>query len=503
MQNEIHDATAYQSVRYKGRALSGPSRWLVAGIFILLSYTAWARGGTAAINQAPLTGVSALLLVILLMTLRFRSDNKGPETSDFSPLKRLLGDPVLYAGVSFLSLLFLQWWNSGRQLVFDTAQGRWFYTSPPVAWLPFAFSRPEAAEMLVWFSGALVLMLSLRSPWFTRHSAYVLWRLMVLNGALLALFGIVQYLSGTSSIFWTTPLPYQRFFASFGYSNHAGSFFLLMVCLAGGMWIRDILKKEVLQFNGWTLFWIITVLLNLSGACLSFSRAATLMVSGTVVLLTSYALFRLWRRIGPADRINVVMVLACVFTLAIVSLAAIAGSWIVYEMGKIREVPANLLSTEDRWLPVGAALKIWADYPLFGVGGWGFRYLVAMYLPPGKSYILAPGLANVHNDVVQFLAEFGVLGSGLILTAIFAIMKQIRPADLWRRPALLFGAIGVALVWVQSLVDLPFRCPAVMYSWIAIVAGIARLCSDGMPGRAGGETAVSTFEQTKGAIRKP
>ena len=84
----------------------------------------------------------------------------------------------------------------------------------------------------------------------------------------------------------------------------------------------------------------------------------------------------------------------------------------------------------------------------------------------------------MHNDPLQFLAEFGVVGSLLLLAAVVALAWPVFRQRLVERPARLFALLGLALVLVHSLVDLPFRCPAILFAWTAVLAGLGRMCEE-------------------------
>jgi amino acid transporter len=38
------------------------------------------------------------------------------------------------------------------------------------------------------------------------------------------------------------------------------------------------------------------------------------------------------------------------------------------------------------------------------------------------------------------------------------------------------GLAGLLLVGIFSAIDLPFRCPAILYTWVVVLAALTRLC---------------------------
>ncbi len=120
----------------------------------------------------------------------------------------------------------------------------------------------------------------------------------------------------------------------------------------------------------------------------------------------------------------------------------------------------------DREFMHRAAVDIWRDYPWFGAGGWGFRYFLATKLTPDEWYKVGTGQANVHNDPLQFLAEFGSLGTALMLVVMASLAFPILRKKAWRQPQAIPLLAGLTMVMGHSLIDLPFRCPAILYAWL-------------------------------------
>ena len=79
--------------------------------------------------------------------------------------------------------------------------------------------------------------------------------------------------------------------------------------------------------------------------------------------------------------------------------------------------------------------------------------------------------------MLQFLAEFGAVGSALLLGALGLMLIEVFRAC--ERLAALgkVSLAGLALVGVFSAIDLPFRCPAILYTWLAILAALPGTCT--------------------------
>ena len=124
---------------------------------------------------------------------------------------------------------------------------------------------------------------------------------------------------------------------------------------------------------------------------------------------------------------------------------------------------------------------MWQDHPAFGVGGWGFRYLLGWYIPSNQWHEIREGDANVHNDALQFLAEFGAVGSGLMAATVLVLLVPALKERPWEKPLPLIVLLGLGATVVHSMIDLPFRSPAILYSWLAILAVLPVMASSTEP----------------------
>ena len=137
---------------------------------------------------------------------------------------------------------------------------------------------------------------------------------------------------------------------------------------------------------------------------------------------------------------------------------------------------------------------MWREAPWFGVGGWGFRHEYVRHVPRDYKYYLAtPGKANVHNDTLQFLAEFGAVGAGAMALAVAAMGFPFLRRRAVHAPVVVLSGLGLAAVVAHSCVDIPFRCPAILYTWIAVLAA-----AGGMAAHLRSRKPWAPFAQPKG-----
>jgi O-antigen ligase len=358
--------------------------------------------------------------------------------------------------------------------------------------------RNDAAEMLRWFFPAWTLMMALRYARRPDSLAKNIAWFLIINAGLLATFGIIQSISGTHKIFWITPLS-DHFFASFGYENHAASYFALLFAFTTGMLLqlvrgvgesgRQYISPSVCPSTAALLtahpppstaipahrrasilIASICAVLCLAGMALSFSRTGLALAVGLsgIGLLVAARLF--WPRLSIAQRVAIAAALIMGVATFFFVVASLGGEPLAKEAGGLYR--AHLAHEMDiRLFMVHSASQMWANEPWFGVGGWGYRHFLPVYALNDAGTKLSLGYANVHHDAMQFLCEFGIIGFGLMLAAAFAfawpLLRQIR-----RRltPGLIMVGVGLLAVLFHSLIDLPFRSPGILYAWLAVVA---------------------------------
>lgn len=453
--------------------------WTLLLLGFLLAYTTWAWAGLR-----PSYHRVGLATAGILMVATFAEGRAGV----WRVVRR---DPVFYLGLAFLGYLAIQWLNAGREQYFDVGYQRWAYTDPPWPGWPSSFARADAAQMLAWFFPAWAIAVVVRSRLLDRRALRGLLTFVACSAGLLAVFGLVQFASGTTSIYWTQPLS-GHFFASFAYGNHVGPYFVLAGGLASGLLFREIFDLRSSHDDSPTAMrfqhpWRVAVLVLVAllcgvGASMGFSRAGVILAAVLGVFSAGYLWKRAWHLLPPAGRLNLAA-LSLGFLGILYFLVAGFGEHGIRKEFMLRPVdPETVHAIWDRIdSELGsrprfalAAAKIWREHPWFGVGGWGYKYLVAGHVPEKYWPALEKrGWANVHVDLLQFLVEFGVAGTGLLLAALALLIRDVFALRWCRHDAFcVMGTAGLAMVMLFSFIDIPFRCPAILYTWVALLAAL-------------------------------
>jgi O-antigen ligase len=329
--------------------------------------------------------------------------------------------------------------------------------------------------MLYWFFPAWAALLAVRSGIMRRRSLAAVFGVMSVNAGLLALFGIVQFALRADAIYWQEPID-RHFFASFGYANHAGAFFVLMFTVAMGLVVHGAFSTVSPLPRGRVPVHLLCALLCVVGANLSLSLAGIGMSWALAAVTGAYAFRLMWRALGPAGRVNVVaggLGFLCIAAFLIVGVVRSSPELALDELSGLHNRREMLKAIGDRLFLFRPALTVWREHPWFGAGGWGFRYLAGLHVAPGRwELLMKEGMGNVHNDALQFLAEFGLAGAGLLLAVLATLLAALFRSRVWRRTFAPVPLAGLATVLLYSLMDLPFRCPAVLIAWLVVLAAM-------------------------------
>ena len=460
--------------RPHGPAADAPvleSRIAVILLAAIPIYTAWVWAGLRPSFHGLAVGMSAALLATLVL---------GGWRHGLRGIRR---DPLFAAGLVFLGYLAIQWWNSGRALYFDVGLQQWTHTPPPHPGWPSGFDREETGQMIAWFLPAWAVALAVRSPLVPSSEVRRVLRANAHAAGLLAVLGAGFYLGGASSLYGVVPLS-GPFFASFAYANHAGAYFVLAGAMAAGLLYREIFLPDRPGRRMRRIALALSAAACVVGANLSLSRAGVIMAWILVAVAAVYALARAREslsRVGRARYMAGVAGVVCALVLAVAGIAdrAILGEFLPAREGAPTGGGSGVnLSLRGRATLREAAWGVWRESPWFGVGGWGFRHRAAFHVDPaGWDGLRRQGWANVHCDALQFLAEFGLVGAGLGLAALACVAVPLVQTWNGRSAFRVLGLLGLGLVVAGSLVDLPFRCPAILISWALLAAGIPRLSS--------------------------
>lgn len=320
------------------------------------------------------------------------------------------------------------------------------------------------------------------------------------SAGLMALFGVVQWLTSNGNFFWFYDYPLtsagHRMKGAFTNRNHFAEF-LALGCAPLLWWILKTLEQRSVtpssfgraeaRNNSDTLLGVLLLLLGVLvfAALFSLSRGGTVALGVSLAVMLG-ALFRIGRLSG-----RVVSVL--------LGIALISGSlfW-AFGSDKVADRLDNWES-DERLAVWDANWQILRDFPIFGTGLGSHAEACPMYYDPPFVEI---EFTHAENSYLQVASECGVLGLGLALLAVACCVtwcwRTIRSrADVRLRMLSAAVSAGLAANLVHAVVDYSWFVPGLMVIVLLLAACARRLdqlAAVGGANRASALPGISTGE---------
>ena len=323
----------------------------------------------------------------------------------------------------------------------------------PASTRPLTVSPAETRNrlrLLVTFAAAFFLV----ARWATQASrVMLLLSTITITGFLVALFGLVQFLTWNGRIYWLRRVPSTTSFGPFVNHNHFAGYvgMVIPVAICFGFFFMESRGREDdhsapdrLGRLGLALFAAVLLVVSL---VFTQSRGGILSTIIGGIVLFALASRRMVSRLATW---SVAIVLAVV---ALVLIVWIGADILRDQIGGINKVE-NEATFQSRVVIWRSMLEHGQDFRWFGTGLGTFEESFAAYTPPGS----ALRWDRAHNDYLQLMWETGVVGLALFLVAagIFvlrywwpAVRARSHPMSLFR----LGLAISVLTIAIHSLVD--------------------------------------------------
>jgi O-antigen ligase len=432
----------------------------------------WGFGGNALWLRTPLLlwGSLALPLPLLLLLRPFRATPSAHRA--LLLLLPLLGLNLL-VGASLLNPTFHP----------VTAWGSTFLVrGGGIDGLP-SCAQPLQTARALWLTDCLYLsgfavFIFLRQR---RTLRLLLWAL-VLNTAVLAVFGTLQKLSGADGLYFgLVPSTNPTFFASFIYHNHWGPFALLGLCAALGLMWRIARRNDPRYRDFWhspAPILLLAILVISVTPPLSSSRSCTLLLIAILLGTTVHAVRHLLRQFSnsphtslrgfAAPRILLITLPAMATLLALTAIFWLAAPVVRTRLDATRVQISEMQeqgSIGSRVTLYRDTLNLALDRPLFGWGKGSYGTAFYNYntqVPKGDR--LPVVYADAHSDWLQCFAEIGLVGS--LLTALMALLPlRACATGLLDSQLPRYLLVGCALVLLYAWVEFPFGNPALTHAW--------------------------------------
>lgn len=345
-------------------------------------------------------------------------------------------------------------------------------------------TRREAVKLLaVW-----LLFVAVRNNIAGPAALFRLSLAVLVNGALLALFALVQFFSSpTQLIYWTYPTDGQVF-GPFVCRNHYPFYINMAVGLGVGLLLalqrlrKSRLRREgiapepsgrfgalLLPLHDPAVLWVsVALALMIGSVFVSVSRGGVLAVLGSAAVALGVKAAR-GRRLGPFE-------LGVGVLLAFAALAAWFGVEQVEQ--RLHTIWTGTPAGEGRFDSWRNVLPLALQYPLWGTGLGTYQYVEPLRRGVGELPTVV--WEHAHNEYLEALIEGGLPRLALSLLAV-GVVYRLGWRALRRHRRRLGGglALGALLAFttlvLHSAVDFGVHIPAVTVLAVVLCAHLADL----------------------------
>jgi O-antigen ligase len=289
--------------------------------------------------------------------------------------------------------------------------------------------------------------------------------LVTAYASLLAFFAVIQFFAGGGLIYWSIKPQYGGWiFGPYVNHNHYAGLMEILIPIAAA-YVLSRPKGHPAKLPLGIALVVPIVSLLFSG---SRGGLASLLVEIQILFVIA-----LW--VAPLSRRRSI---AVTMTFGVLSVAVLFFALAPTEVSKRLQGMASLstsseVSLGERLRAAKDSLHILGDYPWLGTGLGTFDVVYPQY----RSFPSDLRWDHAHNDYAEALAETGLLGGCLILSALFlgfrsgfrGLRDRLSHETGWIQTG---AAIGCCGLLVHALADFNFHIPANAL-WFAISLGIA------------------------------
>lgn len=478
-------ANLIQAFRGEVRApvpLHPQERALVAIASLHLCFLPWAMGARAPWAQVVSLGFAILAFAVALWPRRYTGDFAPDGDFTLHTWPRLLRFPLFWLGLGLAGYVTIGALNPAWERI-STGIVWYIRSKEYIAWLPSSieapFDRMNAWRMLVIYCSCWLLVCALWTALTRRAAVQTILTVLIVNGAVLALLGIIQKMAGAKMMLWFIKVPAAYFHSTFVYKNHAGAYFnlILAVTLGLGVWhhVRGLRRLEKSSPAPVFAFGVVVI-----GSCvfMSVSRTAMMLLGGyLVVALIAYLVWRSRDRSTVANpAVSALLAIgAAAFIAAVAYFLNLDHSidQIQNAFGVGREA-----AIDSRVTARTATFELFKDQPLMGWGAGSFRHAFPIHQQNYPEIFRSAQQVlfwdHAHNDYVQALAELGIIGILFpALSFLWLLVKLCRLGAL-AQPAFLLLILGFGLTLAHSWVDFPLYNVAILTTFCAVWVLVTR-----------------------------
>jgi O-antigen ligase len=360
-------------------------------------------------------------------------------------------------------LLFILW--TARQLVSGELRlpsafpplilfGLWIAAQWALAITVYRY--PTGQEWLTYVA-YLLLMLPAATIAANPYRLHRFLTVLAIFGALLAIFSMIQDVSGTKAIYWAAQPSSiaAQIYGPFVNRNHYAGLMELLTPLPFLLCLSQRPERR--------LPLLVAGMLMALSVFLCRSRGGMAALGAELVLIAVF-LSRIRHRAKSFAAIGVIVAVLAAL------IVWVGSDPVVHRLTDMRDA-SRLSIYKD-------TLRMWWSRPMVGYGSGTFDLVYPTY----QSFVTDSFINHAHNDYLELLSETGLIGMGLIVWFLVNVYRnagqQLRPG--LRSPgsaALIAVLAGITGLLVHSLVDFNFHIPsnAAMFLVFCAIAATASL----------------------------
>ena len=364
---------------------------------------------------------------------------------------------------------------------------------PYLHWLPSGLNAPfSAADTSQPAMNAWRLMMILAAPWLLflslqaglrRRRAYIaLGWLSVTVACGLGVFGYLnQYSSGTILGY---PITFNaRCFGPFINRNHAGVYLYLHAALALSLAFWHIRRAHGSAIKGGPHLGAAFLALALALLAALTGSVAAAVAAGTLFVVTVPLAYFFGFPGSRGSRKHIILATCAAILLSAAAIFAVADLGPLLSRLKSKSENYQITGSDDR-APLRRATWAlindggWKGRAWVGYGAGAFRWISPPYQAQqkelqrdGKLFYRA---TYAHNDWLEMLADWGVVGLLVVFTALLWLGRRLIRAFHGGHPETVPLALGLLLLMAHASLDLLFWFTPLMFT--AVFIGAAMTC---------------------------
>ena len=460
---------------------------------LTLALTAWALAGYEAwcLHILVAGALSTFMLSIVPMSRRLN----GLDCLHANDLnyKRFFKSPGICLSLFFLLYLCLQGLNPAAEIYYKADGTRWMRDLEP----RFGFNWPTSVDsfymninpwrvILIYVSG-FALFWGFWIGLQRRQSILIAIWTFGISAFCMALIALLMDFTEAARLLWTFPSANPNFWGSFAYRNHGAAYLNLSLIAIGFLFFYHLQKARSKRQSGGphlVLFCIFTLIL--ASVIMALSRGG--IIFGFIIGVVFFALCLIQAMANFFTQSSKILHIICFVLFASATYLAYNQINILDITQRFGDVNVTIKNADydARMLSSSATWDMAQDRLIFGWGAGSFRYHFPKYQQhypsiyysryhKKKGWIGRKTYHYAHNDILQFLAEYGLVGCSFLI-ALLATLFWILVRSIERfSSAVMFLLLGVFVMLSHAFIDFTLSAPSYLIATIGFYALAAKL----------------------------